>query len=300
MTQWDGKTRGGVSGHKIFVFFIKYFGVSFAYFSLKIVAVYFLFATSKAYKSIYYYFNRIHKYGKVRSFYYAYSNFSMMGKVLVDKIALLSGAVKKYSFDFDGEEHLMSLVKNKSGGILVNAHVGNWEIAGQLLERLDTKIHILMFEAEHDQVKNYMSEVLQDKNIGVIIIGNGMSHLEKIREALLNKEIIAMNGDRYMPGNRTITCLFMGGEADFPVSPFYMAGKFNVPVVYVFAMKESKYHYHFYATPPRMLENFGNLKLREETLKTVVFEYVAGLEIMLKKYPLQWFNYYNFWKQTEK
>jgi predicted LPLAT superfamily acyltransferase len=113
---------------------------------------------------------------------------------------------------------------------------------------------------------------------------------------LLNKEIIAMNGDRYMPGNRTITCNFMSREADFPVSPFYMAGKYNVPVVYVFAMKETKYHYHFYATPPRNLENFGNLKLREETLKKVVFEYVARLEKMLYKYPVQWFNYYNFWK----
>jgi predicted LPLAT superfamily acyltransferase len=296
MTQWDGKTRGGVAGYKIFVFFIKYFGVSFAYFFLKIVAFYFLFASSKSYKNIYYYFNAIHKYGKVKSYVFAYLNFCMLGKILVDKIAILTGSGKKYTFNFDGEDHLRTLVNNKTGGILVNAHIGNWEIAGQLLERLETKIHILMFDAEHEQVKKYMSEVLQQKNIGVIIIGNDMSHLEKIKEALQNKEIIAMNGDRYMPGNKTITCSFMNRQADFPVSPFYMAGKFNVPVVYVSAMKETKYHYHFYATPPRMIENFNNLKFREENLRNMVVEYVMEIEKMVKKYPVQWFNYYNFWK----
>jgi predicted LPLAT superfamily acyltransferase len=296
MSQWDGKTRGGVTGHKIFVFFIKYFGVSFAYFFLKIVAVYFLFATSQAYKNIYYYFHSVHHYGKVKAYYYAYCNFCMLGKVLVDKIAILSGSEKKYSFNFDGENHLRALVNNNTGGILVNAHIGNWEIAGQLLERLDTKIHILMFDAEHEQVKKYMSEVLQQKNIGVIIIGNDLSHLEKIKEALQNKEIIAMNGDRYMPGNKTITCSFMEREADFPVSPFYMAGKFKVPVVYVFAMKETKYHYHFYATEPRQVENFNSLKLRDESLKKMVNEYVDEIEKMVKRYPVQWFNYYKFWK----
>ena len=296
MTQWDGKTRGGVTGHKIFVFFIKYFGVSFAYFFLKIVAVYFLFASAKAYKNIYFYFNSIHKYGKIRSGISAYQNFCMLGKILVDKIAILSGAAKQYSFNFDGEDHLRALVSNKTGGILVNAHIGNWEIAGQLLERLETKIHILMFDAEHEQVKKYMSEILHQKNIGFIIIGNDMSHLEKIKEALMNKEIIAMNGDRYIPGNRIITCTFMGREAYFPVSPFYMAGKFQVPVVYVSAMKESKFHYHFYATPPRMLENFNNLKNREDNLRNMVFEYVQEVEKMVRKYPVQWFNYYQFWK----
>ncbi len=295
MTQWDGKTRGGVTGHKIFVFFIKYFGVSFAYFFLKFVALYFLFASAKAYQNIYFYFNSVHKYGKIKSYYYAYRNFCMLGKVLVDKIAILSGAANKYTFNFDGESHMRELATKKTGGILVNAHIGNWEIAGQLLDRLDTKIHILMFNAEHEQVKKYMSEVLLRNNIGAIIIGNDLSHLEKIKEALQNKEIIAMNGDRYMPGNRTLLCDFMGGQADFPVSPFYMAGKFDVPVVNVFAMKETKYHYHFYATPPRRLEGFNNLKLREEILRKMVFEYVCEVENMVKKYPVQWFNYYKFW-----
>ncbi len=298
MTEWDGKTRGGVTGYKIFVFFIKYFGISFAYFFLKIVAIYFLLFSGKAYKVIFYYFNSIQKYSKTRSFFSTYQNFCMLGKVLVDKITILSGVPNKFTYNFDGESYLHQLVEKETGGILVNAHIGNWEIAGQLLERLNTRVNILMYDAEHQKIKQYLSNVLDQKNVGFIIIKDDISHLEQIRNALMNKEIIAIAGDRYMPGNRTITCDFMGKEADFPISPFYMAGKYNVPVVNVFAMKETNTHYHFFASPPRRIENFGNLKTREATLTSAVHEFVSELETMLKRYPLQWFNYYNFWKQT--
>jgi len=260
--------------------------------------LYFLVSASKAYKAIFFYFNSIHKYSKIRSFVNSYLNFCLLGKVLVDKIALLSGASNRYTFNFEGEEHLRKLAETHTGGVLVNAHVGNWEIAGQLLERLDTTINILMFDAEHERIKKYLSNVLENKNVKFIIIKNGISHLEQIRDALLNKEIIAMSGDRYLPGNKTISCNFIGREAEFPVSPFYMAGKYNVPVVYVFAIKETSTHYHFFASPPRLVENFNNLKFRDITLKNMVNEYVAELEKIVLKYPLQWFNYYNFWKTT--
>ena len=61
-------------------------------------------------------------------------------------------------------------------------------------------------------------------------------------------------------------------------------------------MKESKTHYHFYATPPRYVDHFGNLKTRNQTLTDMVQEYAAHLGQMVRKYPYQWFNYYPFWK----
>lgn len=295
MANWEGKTRGGLTGYKIFVFFIKTLGIGFAYFFLHLVAWHFIFFSRKSYKAIFYYFNKGHQYNKLKSFYYTYANFCMLGKTLVDKIAVLSGMKKKYSFDFEGEYYLRQMVSDGTGGILVNAHVGNWEIAGQLLERLDTTIHVLMFDAEHQKISQFLDEVLTEKNVHIIVIKEDMSHLNAISEALSKKEIIAMNGDRYLDGNKTYSVDFMGMKANFPTGPFSIAARFNVPVTFAYAMKESRTHYHFFATRPIKVGKSKTLIEREANLRKMVEEYVKELESKVKQYPTQWFNYYPFW-----
>jgi len=46
-------------------------------------------------------------------------------------------------------------------------HLGNWEIAGHLLYRVKAKINIVMFEGEHEKVKEYLDSVKGEKNINV-------------------------------------------------------------------------------------------------------------------------------------
>lgn len=296
MTEWEGKTRGGVSGYKFFVFLIKKLGVSSAYFFLKIVAAYFLFASRKTNRTIYFYFKEIHKYGKLKSLYSIYLNYCMLGKTLVDKVAWQSGADSSYNTNFTKEPYLRKFIEEKSGGIIINAHIGNWEVAGKVLEQIDVPVNIVMFDAEHERIKQYLSNVLQNKNLKIILIKNDYTHLEQIREALVNKEIVAMNGDRFVEGNRTATCSFLGRSADFPVSPFYIAGKFNVPIMYGFAMKEGKKFYRIIASEKKWVSGFGSMGTRDKGLIDAVNDYVKELEKVVRQYPLQWFNYYNFWR----
>ena len=187
----------------------------------------------------------------------------------------------------------------KDGGLLVSAHVGNWEIAGQLLNRLEKRINIIMFDAEHQQIKGYLSDVLSSRNVNFIVIRDDFSHLVEIKQALANKEIIAMHGDRYIAGNKTVNLDFMGQKAAFPIGPVNLAAKFRVPVSFVFAVKENISHYHFYATPLHCVKFTTNLKQREENFREALGVYTAKFEEIVHKYPQQWFNYYDFWKLPE-
>lgn len=295
MTEWEGKTRGGILGYKIFVFFIKKLGLGFAYFFLYFVAAYFVLFSRKAYNSTYFYFRKIHHQPALKSFRSTYQNFCMLGRCLIDKIAILSGLKEKFTFTFDGEEHLRNMARDGQGGLLVNAHIGNWDIAGQLLERIDARIYVLMYDAEHRQIRQYLEGVLKEKRIEAILIREDMSHLAEIQKALSRHGIIAMNGDRYIDGNKLYTVDFMGKPAKFPAGPFSIAAKFGIPVTFAFAMKESKTHYHFYATAPTFTGSFKTLAEREDRLREMVQTYARELESKVRAYPLQWFNYYSFW-----
>jgi predicted LPLAT superfamily acyltransferase len=292
MTTWEGKTRGGLLGYKIFVLTIKYLGLFPAYFLLRFVALYYFLFARKSNRFIYHYFRNRLGYGRVKSFWSVYANYYIFGQVLIDKVAALSGFAKKFTYYFDGEEYLREMT---DGGLLISAHIGNWEIAGNLLKRLDKPFNIVMFDEEHGRIKDYLESILKEKNVKIIVIKDDLSHLIAIRKALQEKELIAIHGDRFLEGTKTIPALFLGAEALFPEGPFYLAAKFKAPVSFVFAMKETRSHYHFYATPAKVYEFPQDKRISHTHLKPILHDYVLEFERILNKYPVQWFNYYDFW-----
>src|SRR5664279_5524086 len=129
-------------------------------------------------------------------------------------------------------------------------------MAGYMFRRLNTTVNIIMYDAEHEKVKDYLSSVI-NRNFNVIVIKEDNSHIYEINKALSEKQIVCLHGDRFLQGSKTITAEFLGAKAKFPTGPFYMAMKYNVPVSFVFAMKGGRNSYHFSATPPELYQQQG-------------------------------------------
>lgn len=294
MSSWQGKTRGGKLGYLFFIQVLKFPGIRFAYFFLHFVSIYFVLFVSKARKPILSYFVNAHNYSKLKAVKSTFSNFYIFGQVIIDKVALMAGFSKKFTFNFDGEEHIQHMAENE-GGLLIGAHVGNWEIAGHLLKRINTKVHIVMLQAEHEKIKEMLDDVMAEKKMNIISIQEDFSHLFKIKEALQKNEIVAIHGDRFLPGTNTAKRKFFGKDAEFPLGPFLLAVKYKKPVSFVNAFKESSTHYHFFATKPINKIAEATVKGRNNATIELLDSYIATLENMLKKYPKQWFNYYYFW-----
>ena len=297
MSAWDGKTRGGAIGYRIFIFFLKNVNIRFSYTLLRVVAGYFwLFSDKKP--LLYFYQDRLH-FTKWKTYKLIYRNYVMLGECLLDKIVVMAGIKNKFTFQYIGEEYLHQLSEEKRGGILIGAHMGNWEIAGHLLKRIGTKVHIVMLDAEHQKIKELLEHVLKEKNLSVIPITNSYDHLYTIERALKNGEFVAIHGDRFLPGAKTVTCNFLGQEAQFPTGPFYMAMKFQAPVCYVSAVKKGRCHYKFNATKPEIPHSANRVKTRDQELERVVASYVENLEHMVIENPTQWFNFYPFWNRNK-
>ncbi len=292
---WEGKTKGGIQGHKFFIFILKTFGLGFAYFFLRIVAFYyFLFDPNR--KIVFNYFREIHGYSNSKARKAVYKNFYIFGQTLIDKVAMLSGLKENFTIDHEGHEHLQHVRDLKKGSILLSAHIGNWEIAGNLLKILDQKFNILMYDNEMEKMKNYMEEIQKKKSFKIIPIKDGdMSHLVELHKAFSDNEWVVMHGDRYRPGSPTIEKMFLGKKAKFPLGPFIMAAKFGVPVTIVFAVKESNTHYHFFAKKTIEVKRARTEVDVKATVAEISDRYVAAVEEMTRKYPEQWFNFYDFW-----
>lgn len=286
--QWKGKSRGTVLGYKIFVYSMKKFGVGAAYFILYFVAAYFCFFSKDSTKAIYYYFHKRLKYSKFKSIISIYKSYYVFGQTIIDKIAISSGLSHKFNYEFDGEELIIDALKEKKGGILISAHVGNFEIAEHFFGKLseDMNISLLTTQLEHSAIKEYLDGVTKKSKINFIYIKDDLSHIFEINAALENNHLICMTGDRYVEGTKFIDQELLGKKAKFPQGPFLLASRLKVPVLFVYVMKENKKHYHLYSRQSQS-------KYKEE--KVILKEYAENVQWMLNKYPLQWFNYFDFW-----
>jgi len=294
MPQWQGKSKGTPLGYRIFVFIIRALGVNIAYLVLRFVSFYYFLFSWNSSGHAYRYFRDRHRYGVVKSIIKLYKNYFVFGQTLLDKVIVMAGIENKFTYDFDGEENLRDIVKGGKGGILLSGHVGNWEAAGHLLKRLNTRINVVMFDGEHQQIKQYLETVTGGHKLNIIPIKEDISHVYAMGEALQKNELICLHADRFMEGNKTRVISFLGENAQFPLGPFLLAASFRVPVSIVFAFKESKSHYHFFGSPILARQDAES---KDNFISRLTSTFVKELEQKVKMYPEQWFNYYNFWQK---
>ena len=151
------------------------------------------------------------------------------------------------------------------------------------------QISTVTTDMEHSVIKEYLESISKNKPSNQFIyVKEDMSHIFKINDAIADNKIVCFTGDRYFEGVRSLKGTLLDAEATFPAGPFLIASRLKVPVLFVYVMKESQLHYHLYA---RVAE------VKNRDTQTLLDAYTENMEQMLKKYPLQWFNYFNFWDE---
>jgi len=288
MAKWSGKSKGTVLGYKIFIFFIKKVSVRAAYVVLWFVALYYTLFSWQSGKAIYYYFRKRVGYSKIKSILSIYKSYYVFGQTLIDKSAISAGLRDQFTYEFDGVEKLHELLRNKNGGVLISAHVGNFEIAEFFFKEIDenSEINLVTTDQEYTAIKEYLESVTSKSRIKLILIKEDLSHIYEISHALSNKELVCFTGDRYFEGTKYLEAELLGETAKFPAGPFLLASRLNTPVAFVYVMKETCKHYHLYTKMATVKSRDANFLLKE---------YTKSVEWILSKYPYQWFNYFDFW-----
>lgn len=120
-----------------------------------------------------------------------------------------------------------------------------------------------------------------------------MSHLFLMDAALADGEIVSMPADRIFGSQKYYEIDFMGAPARFPQGAFIMAAVRRVPVLFVAVMKHASTSYRIIVRPISATTE-GNVKERARSLAEA---YVEQLEAVVRLYPTQWYNYFDFWTQ---
>ena len=290
--------------HRTLIGSFKYLNLRFVYLGMAVFVVpfYMLFA-HKGYITMYHYFRQRHHFGVWKSFYYVYKNHYRFGQVILDRFATYAG--QHFQVERDGYDTFQELDMGESGFMILSCHVGNYELAGYTFKATQKRYNALIFSGEAETVMENRNRILSENNIRMVPVSEDMSHIFVMSDALDNGEIVSIPADRIFGSPRSVVCRFFDSDARFPLGPFMISLQRQVPTVAIFVMKESPYRYTTYirrvetdSQEVQRLETEKGRKLnRQEQAALLAQAFAREVEAVLKRYPEQWFNYYEFWNQ---
>ncbi len=288
-TDWDGKSKANGLAYRIFLFVLEKGGIRGAYIFLYFVTSYFFLFDRKANRYMRFYFREMLKFGRLKTLRYTFKSYYRFGQTILDKVSILAGNTDYFKVNFDGHHYLTKMASQDKGGILISAHVGNWEIAGHFLKNANRPVNVIMFDVEHEAIKRVLKKSLKNRAFKIITVKEDFSHLLDISRALSNNEFICIHGDRILNDGREkiYQTNFLGRPVKIPRGPFELAVRFGVPYLFVFAIKESNRDYNFYA--------FEGKEESEGNVEAMIRDYIGHIEHVLQPHPEQWFNFYDYW-----
>lgn len=291
-SKWKGTTGGTPWMQRSLVHILGAIDQRVVYAFLWIIIPFYMLFAHKAYLAQYCFFRQRFNQGIMLSFWHVFMNNITFGKIIVDRFASYGG--RKFKFELDGYDIWKETDSESDGFMQVSSHIGNYELAGYSLRSENKPFNALVFFGETETVMNNRNKSFTPNNIRMIPVSGDMSHIFTLNNALSLGEIVSMPGDRMFGSQKYIIHRFLGADAKFPMGPYSLATARQCKMLAVFVMKKD---YQTYYIRVRRLSDGGAVK-KADQIRNLSASFVSELESIVREYPTQWFNYYDFWSMS--
>jgi predicted LPLAT superfamily acyltransferase len=218
---------------------------------------------------------------------------------ILDRVFMLQAKTDQFSLEVEGRELVMDRLKENKGCILMGSHLGSFEVLRCLADSVDhLSLKMLMDAGASEKFNRHLYAINPDITLS-IIDSTKPDCVFEVDEAIKTGHIVGILGDRVMTKERSIQCNFLGHKADFPTGPMLMASILKVPVVLFFGVYLGGNRYRI------IFEVFTDCvetkrDQRDQDIEMWVKRYVDRLAYYAKRYPYNWFNFYDFWGETNE
>ncbi len=221
---------------------------------------------------------------------------------IVDRVLLLSGRDQELDIQVDGVESLHDTLRDGGGRgcILLGSHLGSFEAIRVFNRRAPREFQGLKVVMDRQQ-STLITQVMEalSPGIGEAVIDArqpGPQIVLQAADTVANGGMVAMLADRVFHQESVIQVPFLGQPAPFPLAPFAMATALKVPVFMVFGLYEGGRRYRLvFERLQHDDEATGTRTEKRARLGRWVAEYAQRLEHYARRYPYNWFNFYDFW-----
>jgi len=224
-------------------------------------------------------------------------HFGAFAEAILDKMLLWGGLFDFSRVRLHGAEPLFAMIRERRGALLVCAHLGNLDLCRALSLRTPGLKVTVLVHTRHAEAFNAMLARLDPRSQLNLMQVTEMTPAMamQLSERVGRGEFVVIAGDRVpVSGNpRVALAPFLGQTAAFPVGPYVMASVLGCPLYAMFAARDGAgYDVRF-----ELLRESVHLprRGRDAALAELAAGYAARLEHHVRRTPLEWFNFYDFW-----
>lgn len=287
------KRRGNSLGFGVFKTALRVFGLRGAYGLLYLVCLHYtLFDRAAVRAAAAYLARRFPGRGRMRLRWDVYRLFVSQGRQLIDRYALMTGAVK-FEIRMDGEERLRETLDQGGGFVLLTAHVGNWQTVMGFLQRLDRKVNLVMRPEDNPAVQESLQLDSADDKVGLISPEGYLGGVVEAMNALGRGEVVSLMGDRSY-GFSPVAVEFLGSRAGFASGAFHLAAMAGCPVVTLLSAKTGLKQYDL-AVAALWRPRYDKGLPKQEQLRGWVQDFAHVLESFVRRHPFQCFLFHDVW-----
>lgn len=267
-----------------------------------LITLYFWLTSPKARRSIAQYQTRLSQWsgrpGLFPSFAPTFHQFLAFGMSLVARLDVWEGRMRHADVGVADPDNLYSQLQSGRGQILLGAHLGNPDICRALSEQVPgMMLNILV----HDGNAMRYHAVMQrfgDPRMRIIQVSElNIDVMMQLKLRVDQGEWLAIAGDRIaLHGQRTVEIDFLGHRAEFAQGPWLLAGLLQCPINTFFGVPQDG---RYQVTLRRLAEPMRwTQATRDEVIAQHVQMYGDKLAEQCLQTPLQWFNFFPFWKDN--
>lgn len=226
-----------------------------------------------------------------------WKQFQNFTSVYLDRLSLLD--FSQVTYTCQGWEHLEGAIAQKTGGIILMSHLGNWEVAAHLMKMKNARLRLLLYMGARgrEQIERIQKRDLARSGIRIIATDPDNPSPWDIIEAvgfIRSGGFVSLAGDRvWTRTQRTIPVEFLGRRARIPEAPHVLALVTGAPLWSFFSFRTGPGRYHFTLSAPIRVPPVPRSR-RAEALRRSAQAYAGMLEEALRQNPLEWYHFEPF------
>lgn len=216
----------------------------------------------------------------------------------LDKVGGWTGRIAQADVDFPKRPEFLQLLAGGRGLVLLGAHVGNLEMMRAIAvgNNLAT-VNAVVYTEHAQRFAGSLAAANASFKVNLIQINElGPDTAIMLRDKIDRGEVLVIVGDRTPPAEngRVVEVDFLGAPAAFPIGPYILASLLECPVYLFFCLHEGDgYRAYFEPFAERIVLPRGN---RQAAIAGYARRYAERLEALCRRAPLQWFNFFDFWR----